>query len=185
MYRGVDDSATPGPTRAPINLVAVGKIQRAVGSITIARANLIIDHLIAGDLVYQGDLIETGADGLVEILFVDGTTFHLYASTSLALDEFTYGAEPSTNSVLLRVVKGLFGFFAGRVAATGRFVVDTPLTKIQNAPSATGVWSLAFVFVLCLIRDLHAESEEISLVDDGTVTPKISITALSRSPPMA
>ena len=109
-----------------------------------------------GELVYQGDHIETGADGEVAILFVDGATFQLFAGTQVVLDEFIYAREKSSNSAALRVAKGKFGFITGKVASTGRFVVDTPRSRIRSVIPAGGLGAAAFLFMLCVIRDAEA-----------------------------
>jgi Ca2+-binding RTX toxin-like protein len=119
-------------------------------------------------------VIETGADGLIAIVFIDGTTFHLYANSHVVLDRFNFGADVSLHAARLRASKGKFGLMAGRIAAAGRFAVETPLSNIRSVPPAVGVASLGFMFLLCLIDDLKAssESETLWLVDDGTITYK-------------
>ena len=179
MYRGVGDSpggysAAIGSAQEPMISSAIGKIKTAIGSVTIARANANVAQLSVGDFVYEGDLIETGIDGRVGILFVDGTTFHLYASARVVLDEFIYGAEKSSNSALLHVTKGKFGFIGGKMATAGRLIIDTPLGKIQNAAPTAGIGSLALIFLSCLIDDVEAQALSLSAnilrVDDGIIT---------------
>src|ERR1700688_1581077 len=97
MFRSAGDTlgghgAAVGSLQGPVNSSAIGKIKTAIGSVTITRANAIVAQPAVGDLVYQGDLIETGIDGLIGIVFVDGTTFHLHASARMVLNEFIYGA---------------------------------------------------------------------------------------------
>ena len=67
---------------------AIGKIQTMTGSVTVTRAGGVVVQGNVGDLVYQGDVIETAADGAVAIIFNDGTAFNLSASSRMALDEF-------------------------------------------------------------------------------------------------
>ena len=177
MYRGVrvapgDFGVGIGSAQGPVILSAIGKIKTAIGSVTIARANATAIHPAVGDFVYEGDLVETGIDGQVGIIFLDGTTFYLYDSARVVLDEFIYDAEKSSNSALLRVTKGMFGFVSGKVATTGRLIIDTPLAKIQNAAPAASIGSLAFVFFLCLIDELEASSQNIALLDDGAIVYK-------------
>ena len=151
---------------------AIGKIETAIGSVTIARTNADVAHPAVGDLVYEGDLIETGIDGLVGIVFVDGTTFHLHASARMVLNEFIYGAEKSSNSALLQVTKGLFSFLAGKVATTGRLIIDTPLGKIRSTAPAAGIGSLAFsVLTVCLIREVEAAGGHNSWSDNEKILP--------------
>ena len=73
-----------------VSAPVIGKLQKVMGSVTITRANVIVAQPAVGDLVYEGDLIETGIDGLVAIVFVDGTTFRLYDSAHMVLDEFVF-----------------------------------------------------------------------------------------------
>ncbi len=170
-----DNGVTIGSAQDPVISSAIGKIQTAIGSVTIARANAIVAHPAIGGLVYEGDLIETGIDGQVGLVFVDGTTFHLYASTRLVLNEFIYGADKSSNSARLNVAKGMFGCLAGKIATIGRLIIDTPLAKIQNAAPASGfgLGSLTFsALIFCVVREAEAASLDISYVDDGKIAYK-------------
>ena len=144
-----------------------------MGSVTITRANVIVAQPAVGDLVYEGDLIETGIDGLVSIVFVDGTTFRLYDNAHVVLDEFVFAPERLSNSALFRVLKGRFSFLSGLVATTGRLMIDTAVARIQNSRPAAGIGGLAFsVFTIGLIHELNAASADIALLDDGTITCK-------------
>lgn len=152
---------------------AVGKLQTVMGLVTITRANVIIAQPAVGDLVYQGDVIETGIDGLTAIVLADGTTFQLCANAHTVLDEFICGGEKSSNSVLFRIVKGAFGFISGKAAPTGRLIIDTPVAQIQSTGRVGGIGSLAFgVFTFGLIEQLKAASADIALLDDGTIDYK-------------
>src|SRR5208282_2200722 len=156
-----------------VSAPAIGKLQKVMGSVTITHANVVVAQPAVGDLVYEGDVIETGIDGLVSIVFVDGTTFRLYDSAHLVLDEFVFAPERPSNSVLFRVLKGRFSFLSGLVAATGRLMIDTAVARIQNTRPAAGIGGLAFsVFTIGLIHELSAASADIALLDDGTITCK-------------
>ena len=156
-----------------IRVSVIGKFNTVNGSVAIKRANGIVAHPVVGDIIYQGDRIETGIDGLAIILLVDGTTFQLDASTHMVLDEFTCGAEGITDAALFRVISGSFRFITGKIATTGRLIVDTPLGRIQSAGPAAGFGSLAFsVLTLGLIHELKAASADFALLDDETITYK-------------
>ena len=86
MLRGGNAQDGVGPP-------AVGLLQTIVGSVIVTRANQVIADSIGGDLLYLGDRIETGADGLTVILFPDGTTFRLGANAEIVLGEFTGGSK--------------------------------------------------------------------------------------------
>ena len=122
----------------------------------------------AGAFVFGGDVIETGADGRVTIVFADGSQFRLAPNTAFALDE-TFSAETVRGTALLRVLKGVFAFVTGRAAA-GRFVIDTPVGRIQATSPAIGIGSLTFsALTLALIHDLKAAPADLGLLDDGTI----------------
>lgn len=117
----------------------IGKIVVATGKVTIERANAVViqastsgatDQVTAGDPVYRGDVVATGADGKVGISFTDGTSFNLSANARMALNEFVYDPKSSSNSSLISLTKGTFTFVAGRVAKTGDMKVDTPVATM-------------------------------------------------------
>ena len=149
----------------------VGRLQTVTGPVTISRPNGVVVQSAIGDLVFEGDLIETGNDGLVAIRFVDGTTFFLHADAHLVLDEFACDREKS--SALLRVVKGVFSFVAGKLATSGRLIIDTPVARIRSTASGAGIGSLALTaLTFSLIRELKAASADVVLLDDGAINYK-------------
>ena len=169
---GVNANCSDPERSGQVSASVIGELKKVTGFVTIARANNFITQPAVGDPVYQGDLIETGIDGLVGIAFIDGTTFQLHASASMALDEFTCGANKSFNSALFRIVKGVFGFISGKLATTGRLVIDTPVAQIQSVRPAASVGSLAFgIFTFGLIQELKAASADPALLDDGAIDP--------------
>ena len=86
---GVDVSSARQPLSAP----TIGELKAVVGSVTITRANAPIAQALAGDAIYQGDVIETGVDGLVSISLVDGSKLCLCPNALVVLDETICGAE--------------------------------------------------------------------------------------------
>lgn len=80
-----------------------------------------------GDLVYRGDIIQTGPDGKLGIAFADGSSFNVSSNARMAVDEFVYDPHGHSNSSLISLTKGTFTFIAGDVAHTGSMKVDTPI----------------------------------------------------------
>jgi hypothetical protein len=117
----------------------IGKIVTATGSVTIERGNAVVVQVNLpdqagqakiGDLVYQGDVVQTGADGRLGINFTDGTSFSLSNNARMALNEFVYEPNGTSNSTLFNLTKGTFTFVAGNVAKTGGMKVDTPVATM-------------------------------------------------------
>jgi hypothetical protein len=82
------------------------------------------------DPIYRGDIVATGPDGEVGIVFADGTAFNLSSNARMAMTEFVYDPHSTSNSTLLSLTKGTFTFVAGKVAKTGDMKVDTPVATM-------------------------------------------------------
>jgi hypothetical protein len=116
----------------------IGKVVVASGSVTIERAGAVVVQAATGqagqtkvgDLVYQGDVVQTGADGKVGINFTDGTSFNLSSNARMALNEFVYDPSGKSNTTLFNLSKGTFTFVAGNVAKTGDMKIDTPVATM-------------------------------------------------------
>jgi hypothetical protein len=116
----------------------IGKVVTATGSVTIEHVNAAVVQANlggqiaskAGDLVYQGDVVRTGADGLVSINFADGTSFNLSKNANMTLNEFVYDPNGKSNSTLFNLTKGTFTFVAGKIAKTGDMKIDTPVATM-------------------------------------------------------
>ncbi len=142
-------SLLPGPARAQIDSAQpaiqdssskpIGKVVTAAGSVTIEHVSAVVvqanvsgqaSRTKVGDLVYLGDVVQTGADGRVGINFTDGTSFNLSSNARMALTEFVYDPNGKSNSSLLSLTKGTFTFVAGRIAKTGGMKIDTPVATM-------------------------------------------------------
>ena len=151
---------------------AIGKIQTMTGSVTVTRAGGVVVQGKSGDLLYQGDVIETSADGVVAIIFRDGTAFNLSASSRMVLDEFVCDPNGTSNSARFNVGQGIFAFIAGKVAKAGRLSIDTPVAKIRSAAQGggTGIVTLA-ALTFAVIDELQAHSP-FAFLDDDLITYK-------------
>jgi hypothetical protein len=127
---------TSSPAAAQIQ--PIGKIESASGSVTLTHTEGVVlqanvgpkGGAKVGDLVYRGDLVETGANSAVGVVFTDGTAFNLSANARIEMDEFVYDPKGTSNSAFISLAKGTFTFIAGRVAQTGDMKVDTPVATM-------------------------------------------------------
>lgn len=127
-------------TLATSDRAAVGKVLKTSGSVhvehstaVVVEANLPTIAAVptkAGDLVYRDDLIQTGADGTLSIVFVDGTTLNVSENAKMQVNEFVYDPKGHSNEALLSLSKGTFAFIAGAVAHSGNMKIDTPLATM-------------------------------------------------------
>jgi len=113
----------------------IGKVLTATGTARIdhsaaitVQANLNgVDEAKVGDLVYRGDIIQTGPDGNLGVGFTDGSSFSVSANARMELNNFVYDPHGHSNSSLMSLTKGTFTFIAGEVAHTGNMNVKTPV----------------------------------------------------------
>lgn len=119
----------------------IGKIETASGSVTVTHTDGVIlqanigpngglGQAKVGDLIYQGDLVQTGPNSAVGMVFTDGTAFNLSANARIEMNEFIYDPNGKSNSAFISLAKGTFTFIAGKVAKTGDMKVDTPVATM-------------------------------------------------------
>ena len=115
----------------------IGKVIAASGAASIERAGAMVvqtstvaQDIKAGDAVYQGDVVKTGADGRIGINFVDGSSFNLSSNARIALDEFVYDPNSKSNSTFFNLTNGTITFVAGNIAKSGDMKVDTPVATM-------------------------------------------------------
>ena len=82
------------------------------------------------DLVYRGDLVATGPDRKVSLVFADGTAFNVSSNARMELNEFVYNPNGMSNSSLFSLLKGTLAFVAGKIAKTGSMKLDTPVATM-------------------------------------------------------
>ena len=80
----------------------------------------------------QGDVLETDADSRIGLVFSDRTTFALGENARMALDEFIYDPATHEGTSAVSVVKGVFVFVSGQIAAHNpdEMTARTPTTVI-------------------------------------------------------
>src|SRR5262249_45922414 len=128
-------SVTPGQYAQDAQAVApaaqqpVGRVETVSGSATVTRNGVAVD-LNVGDLVFQGDVVQTRSDSTLGIGFSDGSAFSLKENARMALNEFVYDPNSTSNSALINLVQGTVSFIASQVAKTGNMRVDTPTATL-------------------------------------------------------
>ena len=117
-----------GPTESPVSIGSVEKLQ---GSVTVKRGGMDVE-LKQGDAVYQNDVVQTSGESKIGITFEDGSVFSLGSDARMTLDSFVYDAETGEGSSSINVIKGMFKFVSGEIAANnpGEMQVETPVATI-------------------------------------------------------
>jgi hypothetical protein len=115
----------------------IGKVLTVDGTVRIEHSAAILvqvnfpantaEQTKVGDLVYRGDIIQTGPDGKLGAAFSDGSSFSVSANARMEVNEFVYDPRGHSNESLMSLTKGTFTFIAGEVAHTGSMKVKTPI----------------------------------------------------------
>lgn len=136
----------------------IGSIQTAIGCATIRRAGGIAARAMDGEPVCQGDVIETAADGRVEIRFSDGTVFTLSRDTRVALRKSARDCNGTFRSTLFAVTSG---------------TVDTPIGSVRSRAGAFGIGLLSLAaLTFSLIKEAQAADPNVTFLDDDSIAYK-------------
>jgi len=142
-------AADDGPIGKVLNVTGIAHIEHSAA--VVVQANLPAGtgggQSKVGDLVYRGDVIQTGSDGGINVAFADGTSFTVSSNARMEVNEFVYDPKGHANSTLLNLTKGTFTFIAGNIAHTGDMKVDTPLGTLG----------------------IRGTAPRVEILDDGTV----------------
>ncbi len=119
--------AAPTPGAEPI-----GTVDTAEGEVFAVRADGTRVALSDGASVYQGDVLQTGGDGALKIVFADGTRFSLGELARMTIDELIYNPSANEGSALFSVLQGTFSFVSGAAAKTApdAMIIRTPVASI-------------------------------------------------------
>ncbi|NQV83277.1 MAG: FecR domain-containing protein, partial [Rhodospirillales bacterium] len=110
----------------------VGQVTALQGSAFIVRTDGTKVQASDGAPIYQGDSIETGADGAVGITFSDQSTFSLADAGQMTIDEMVFDPASQSGTSALSVATGVFTFVSGQIAKTGveAMTISTPVATI-------------------------------------------------------
>jgi hypothetical protein len=135
------ESISARPAALGVESRPIGRIVTLAGSVRVERTNPVVlqakvssdggvGQTKVGDLVYKGDVVQTGSEGKIGITLADGTSFNVSSNARIVLDELVYDPNGKSNSILFSLSKGALNFIAGTVAKTGKVEIDTPLATM-------------------------------------------------------
>jgi FecR protein len=85
--------------------------------------------LRVGSDIFIGDLVKTGPQGQVQILFGDNTELVLGPSASLTIEDYLIRNDGSAGKLAVDILSGAFRFATGD-SAKNRYTIDTPTGTI-------------------------------------------------------
>ncbi len=115
----------------------IAQVKSATGQVSVQRG---AQRLTAkpGDLLYQSDVIATGADGSIGIAFLDNTVFTAGPDSELALRLFHFEPASSTGALEADVKHGSLSVVSGKLVkgSPGAMKIKTP-TAVLNVRGTT------------------------------------------------
>ena len=110
----------------------IGQMSESQGTVSVTHADGVKTALSIGDAIYQGDVLETGAESSAAVVFVDDTIFTLDGDGRMIMDEMVYDPDTQSGIFNAQVVQGVFSFVSGKVAKTAPdgMVITTPTNTI-------------------------------------------------------
>lgn len=131
-------SGTAAAAAEPPSIGAAETVVRQVAGVLDSQRR----DVVAADPVFKQEVIETGAESLATLRFLDGTTLTTGADSRVTLDDFVYAG--GTQRAAVTVSKGIMRFVTGSMASSA-YEVKTPTaiigvrgTKFTVGTSAEG-----------------------------------------------
>ncbi len=112
----------------------VGAVEEVSGNATVTRADGTIETIAIGTPIYEGDIIQTDANGAVNITFIDQTSMAISQNARMAIDEYTFNPETENGTTNFSVLRGLFVFTSGLIGRD-----DPDDVKIETPVGSIGI----------------------------------------------
>jgi hypothetical protein len=123
---------------------AIAQIKKATGQVAVLRSGARISAKV-GDLLFEKDIVETGADGGIGITFIDNTVFSAGPNSLLALDEFRFDSNNFRGSMLADMRQGTLAIVSGDITrnSPGAMKIKTPtaVLGVRGTTFAVQVYS--------------------------------------------
>lgn len=118
---------------------SIGKTKTSKGDVIAIRSGKEIP-IHVGDRLYQKDIVRTGADSSVGIIFEDNTVLSLGPKSEIVIDEYVFAPEKGMLSMITRMVKGTATYLSGII---GRQSPES--VKFQTPDATIGIRGTQFL----------------------------------------
>ena len=119
----------------PAVLARPASAQERIGAATVIRNDVSrasgtrTSALATGDTVFRDEAVQTGADSLAKLVFLDDTNLSLGPSARVELDRFVYSGANGAGRVGVNMARGAFRFVTGN-ADKRAYEIRTPVATI-------------------------------------------------------
>jgi hypothetical protein len=129
--RGEAVFANPSPS--------IATVQKIGGIATVVRQGQTIYAKI-GLEIYENDMLRTGRDGSIGVVFNDETLLSLGPESTLVIDEFVFAPRQGKFSIAIRMVKGTMAYLSGLITK-----LAPESTHFNTPTSSIGIRGTKFV----------------------------------------
>jgi trimeric autotransporter adhesin len=103
------------------------------------------------DPTYMQELVETGPDSALLIVFADGSKLTLGENSECVIDEFVYDPGANTGTQAIKLTKGAFRYVSG--------ALPKDKVKIETPPATLGIRGTELVIDITPEGDVEASTE--------------------------
>lgn len=109
----------------------VGNVNRLKGTASIVRANQLI-LARPGDKIYMKDVLKTGRDGSLGVIFKDETSLSIGPQSEIVISEFLFSPAEGKLSIVTRLLRGSAVYLTGIIGKLSPKSVrfETPVANI-------------------------------------------------------
>ena len=109
----------------------IATVQKVSGVATVVREGQTISAKI-GLEIWKNDILRTGRDGSIGVIFNDDTLLSLGPESVLVIDEFVFAPRQGKFSIVIRMLKGTAAYLSGLISklAPESAHLETPSASI-------------------------------------------------------
>ncbi len=93
----------------------VGLVKSVEGKAVLTRSGE-TESVVAGMEIKMGDVIKTGRDGAVGLIFSDDTIISMGPSTELAVEDYLFEPVEGKLAFIARIIKGTVSYLSGQIS---------------------------------------------------------------------
>jgi hypothetical protein len=110
---------------------SVGNVKTLSGKVSILRNNTTMSPEIGGK-IFRNDVLMTGPDSSIGVVFKDDTLVSLGPDSRLVISKFLFSPAENKLAIVIKMFKGTMVYLSGIIAklAPGAVQIETPVASI-------------------------------------------------------
>jgi hypothetical protein len=116
---------------------SVAKVENQASIVASSAAN----PAVVGAAVHMKDELRTGANGRMQVTFLDDTELTLGENANVVIDRYVYDPDKGNGEAMLQTTKGAFRFAAGRIKELKENTILITTAFADIAVRGTAFWA--------------------------------------------